>query len=54
MEYKQCARCLMDTTANEIEFDDRGVYNYCKEFEHLPAHSPRTIRVSLEQLVAKV
>jgi N-acetyl sugar amidotransferase len=31
--YKICTRCVMDTTAKEITFDDSGVCNFCKEFE---------------------
>ena len=30
--YRMCARCVMDTTAREIEFDDSGCCNYCTEF----------------------
>lgn len=28
-----CARCIMDTTAPDIVFDDQGICNYCKDFE---------------------
>lgn len=31
--YKQCTRCVMDTSASEIEFDESGVCNYCIEVE---------------------
>lgn len=31
-EYKQCSRCVMDTTAKDIEFDENGVCNYCTAF----------------------
>lgn len=54
MEYRQCTRCLMDTTADEIEFDDRGICNYCKELEYRLKHPPRKIEVSLDQLVATI
>jgi N-acetyl sugar amidotransferase len=30
--FQVCARCVMDTTALDIEFDDSGVCNYCTEF----------------------
>lgn len=33
--YKQCNRCVMDTTAPKIVFDDNGICNYCKEYEEL-------------------
>lgn len=32
-KYRVCTRCVMDTTAADIVFDDRGVCNYCKAFE---------------------
>lgn len=31
-EYQICSRCVMDTTANDIRFDEIGVCNYCSEF----------------------
>jgi len=30
--YRMCSRCVMDTTAKDITFDDNGVCNYCVEF----------------------
>jgi N-acetyl sugar amidotransferase len=30
-EYKVCSRCVMDTTAPDIFFDENGVCNFCKE-----------------------
>lgn len=27
-----CSRCIMDTTAPDIEFDEQGICNYCKAF----------------------
>lgn len=30
--YQQCTRCLMDTTASDISFDENGVCNFCTEF----------------------
>lgn len=29
---KMCSRCIMDTSAINIRFDENGVCNYCKEF----------------------
>jgi N-acetyl sugar amidotransferase len=31
--YRVCTRCVMDTTAADIVFDERGVCNYCTAFE---------------------
>lgn len=33
MDYRRCNRCLMDTTAQGISFDDAGVCNFCSDFE---------------------
>ena len=30
---KICTRCIMDTSAPDIEFDESGVCNYCKAYE---------------------
>lgn len=35
MEYKQCTRCVMDTTDPEITFDENGVCNHCANFEKI-------------------
>lgn len=32
-EYKQCTRCVMDTTSKLISFDEHGVCNFCKDYE---------------------
>lgn len=31
-QYRMCNRCVMDTTAIDIDFDEKGVCNYCTEF----------------------
>ncbi|MFZ5945164.1 MAG: N-acetyl sugar amidotransferase [Bacillota bacterium] len=33
VDYKICNRCVMDTTAEEIEFDSGGLCNFCRGFE---------------------
>ncbi len=30
-----CTRCIMDTTDNEIEFDEKGVCNHCRQYDRL-------------------
>lgn len=30
-----CSKCIMDTTDPEIEFDEEGVCNHCRYFEHI-------------------
>ncbi len=31
--YRSCVQCIMDTTLPDIEFDEKGVCNYCKRYE---------------------
>jgi len=31
-EYRVCTRCVMDTTAADIVFDENGICNYCTDF----------------------
>jgi N-acetyl sugar amidotransferase len=31
-EYQLCTKCVMDTSAPNIVFDDRGICNYCTDF----------------------
>jgi len=54
MEYRQCTRCLMDTTAKGIEFDEQGVCNFCRDFEELLKNPKKPIELSLEQLIEKI
>jgi aminotransferase len=35
MEYKQCSKCIMDTSDTGIQFDTNGVCNHCREFEEV-------------------
>lgn len=41
MEYKQCKRCVMDTTAKNITFDKDGLCNFCTDY--LDRHHERTV-----------
>ena len=34
MSIKVCNRCVMDTTIKIIDFDEKGICNYCKTYEH--------------------
>ena len=29
-----CKRCVMDTSIKMINFDEKGICNYCKDYEH--------------------
>ena len=46
-EVQVCTRCVMDTTAEGITFDEAGVCNYCTEFLILKDHSPEFVYVHL-------
>jgi N-acetyl sugar amidotransferase len=35
-----CSKCIMDDTAPGIQFDDNGVCDYCRVFEHMEAQFP--------------
>ena len=49
-EYRVCARCVMDTTAQEIEFDDQGVCNFCRDFD---VHVARILATTEEELASR-
>lgn len=34
MEYRQCTRCVMDTSDVDITFDDKGICNHCYDYDH--------------------
>ena len=34
-KYQICRRCVMDTTDPEIQFDEKGVCNHCKNYDEL-------------------
>ena len=56
--YQQCSRCVMDTTAADINFDEHGVCNYCTEFlersSHIIHEDLADKEVRLKQLVVQV
>ena len=53
-----CSRCVMDTTANDIVFDDSNVCNYCSEFfsthGKLLKSNENKIESNLKNLLEKV
>ena len=56
--YQQCTRCVMDTTASDITFDEQGVCNYCTEFlersSHIIHEDPVQKEARLNALVAEI
>lgn len=37
-QYQVCTRCVMDTSASDISFDEQGVCNFCTEFLARSSH----------------
>ena len=35
-----CSRCVMDSTVPDIIFDEKGICNYCKQFDAIATDSP--------------
>lgn len=58
LSYQQCSRCVMDTTAAEITFDDHGICNFCAEFlersSHIIHEDESAKQLRLDQLVKSV
>jgi N-acetyl sugar amidotransferase len=56
--YQVCSRCVMDTSATDISFDENGVCNYCTEFlarsGHILHKDPLQRTQELNAFVAKV
>ena len=55
--YKMCGYCVMDTAAEDIEFDIEGRCNYCRAYEERAkreVHSDAEGRKRLDCLVAKI
>lgn len=44
--FQRCTRCVMDTTATEITFDDNGICNFCTEFLERSSHIIHEDRLS--------
>lgn len=50
-EYKRCTRCVMDTTAPEITFDEKGVCNFCRDYDVLAAKTVlRPLELRMKEL----
>ncbi len=56
--YRMCSRCVMDTTANDISFNEDGVCNYCTEFlersSQIIFKNPESRKQDLNAFVSKV
>ncbi len=57
--YKQCTRCVMDTTTIHITFDKDGVCNFCRNYEvslkqTVFDFTPQERKQKLDSLIAKI
>jgi aminotransferase len=53
--YRQCSRCIMDTTDPEIEFDARGFCNHCRAVDEIrkrwnPEGDPRAVERLIDRI----
>ena len=56
-QIKICSRCVMDTTATEITFDDKGVCNFCHQYDNVTTkdlHVDKGGEERLNNLIAKI
>lgn len=56
-KYQVCTRCVMDTTDEDIHFDEHGVCDRCNEYEHriLPDwNHGKGHEAELQELIAKI
>jgi len=57
-DHKMCTRCVMDTTAEGIVFDEEGICNYCTEFlersSHVIFQNAETRHKELDDLVHRI
>ena len=56
--YQVCSRCVMDTSASDIVFDNAGVCNYCTEFlersGHIVFQDPAARELDLASFIERV
>ncbi|MFM2360392.1 MAG: hypothetical protein RLY16_2385 [Bacteroidota bacterium] len=56
-KYQECVRCVMDTTDPDIEFDDAGLCNHCREYNAyltLTADTNQTSSQKLKSLAEQI
>ena len=54
MQYKQCKRCVMDTSAENIEFDNEGNCNFCTDFLNRIEKGHTNLSNKLDAFIAQV
>lgn len=53
LRYQVCNRCIMDTTASEIVFDENGNCNFCSDFKKLNFKEEEKEK-KLDQLISRI
>ena len=56
-EYQICKRCVMDTTDPDIEFDENGICNHCREYDEIVKEKILPIserKNELEKIINKI
>lgn len=57
-EYRQCARCVLDTFVPDITFDSEGVCHYCRSYDKVARQfiliDERVKKEKLDRLVSKI
>ena len=53
LRYQVCNRCIMDTTASEIVFDENGNCNFCRDFKKLNFKEEDKEK-KLDQLISRI
>lgn len=55
-EYKQCSRCVMDTSDSQIKFDSSGICDHCRNFDNniKPNWNPSVPNNQLSKLVDQI
>lgn len=53
---QQCTKCVLDTTVENINFNEKGVCNYCREYDKIVQTIPieKEAKEVLNQLVEKI
>lgn len=58
MQYKVCSRCVLDTSAKDITFDENGYCNYCNDYfvrcAHIVDKEPSVRKNELDLLIDRI
>lgn len=54
LKYNVCSRCIMDTTASNIRFDEYNFCNYCRDFLNKYKVDDLKKKTNLDQLINKI